>query len=304
MQFIKFLLKRIITIIPVLFGVTFLVYVLMTVAPGNSERTALNKARTPEERQAVIERYGMDDPMIVRYARMMRSLFRDDSGRASRIITKMRVHLPHSLRLCLTALAASIVLALPLGIFAAIKQNTFFDGMSMLISLLGVSMPNFWLGIMIMLVFGLHLGWFPTSGSSEPIHIVMPAATLAFINMAAIARITRSSTLEVIRQDYIRTARAKGVPEHKIIWRHVLKNALIPTITVAGVQLGELLSSTIIIENIFAWPGVGRLLIQAINSRDMSMMIACVMIFAVCVSVINLVVDLLYAVIDPRISLN
>ncbi len=301
---IKFIAKRIATIIPVIFGVTFFVYVLMTVAPGNPELTPLRKITDEAQKEQMREELGLNDPMIVRYFRMMRGLFRDESGKASRILFKMRVHLPKSLILCFTALAISVVLAIPLGIMAAIKQNTFADGFCMIISLIGVSIPNFWLALLIMIVFGLHLGWFPTCGSTQPIHIVMPAATLAFINMASIARVTRSSMLEVIRQDYIRTARAKGVPERNIIKRHELKNALIPTVTVVGIQLGELLSSTIIIENIFAWPGVGRLLIQAINSRDMPMMIACVMVFAVCVSLINLCVDIIYSLIDPRISIK
>lgn len=301
---LKFIAKRIVTIIPVLFGVTFLVYLLMTVAPGNPELVPLRKITDEEQKEQMREKLGLNDPIIVRYFRMMKGLFRDESGKASHIIYKMKAHLPKSLKLCFTALAISVVLALPLGVMAAIKQNTFVDGFCMVVSLIGVSIPSFWLALLIMLAFGLHLGWFPTSGSTLPIHIVMPAATLAFINMASIARVTRSSMLEVIRQDYIRTARAKGVSEINIIKKHELKNALIPTVTVVGIQLGELLSSTIIIENIFAWPGVGRLLIQAINSRDMSMMIACVMIFAVCVSVINLCVDIIYSLIDPRISIN
>lgn len=301
---LKFIAKRVATIIPVLFGVTFLVYLLMTVAPGNPELAPLRRITDEAQKEEMREKLGLNDPLIVRYFRMMKSLFRDESGKASNIIYKMKVHLPNSLKLCFTALAISVVLALPLGVVAAIKQNTFADGFCMAVSLLGVSIPNFWLALLIMIVFGLHLGWFPTCGSTEPIHIVMPAATLAFINMASIARVTRSSMLEVIRQDYIRTARAKGVPEKYIIRRHELKNALIPTVTVVGIQLGELLSGTIIIEHFFAWPGVGRLLIQAINGRDMPMMIACVMIFAVCVFLINLCVDIIYSLIDPRISIE
>lgn len=301
---LKFIIKRIITIIPVLFGVTFMVYLLMTIAPGNPELAPLRKLETQAEKEQKREELGLNDPILVRYFRMMKGLLMDSSGKASSIVTKMKVHLPKSLQLCFVSLVISVVLALPLGMLAAVKQNTLFDGLSMVVSLIGVSMPNFWLGLILMIVFALNLGWFPTSGSSTPMHIVLPAATLAFINMAAIARVTRSSMLEVIRQDYIRTARSKGVPERKIITKHALKNALIPTITVIGIQLGELLSSTIIIENIYAWPGVGRLLMQAIDSRDMSMMIACVMIFAVCVSLINLCVDILYSLIDPRISVN
>ena len=300
---IKFIVKRILTIVPVLLGVTFLVYLLMTIAPGNPEVAPLRKVTDPEEKEQLKEELGLNDPILVRYVRMMKGMFVDESGAVSDIIFKMKVFLPNSLKLCFTALAISVVLALPLGIIAAVKQNTLFDGACMVVSLVGVSMPNFWLALILMIVFALNLGWFPTSGSPEPIHMVLPAATLALINMASIARVTRSSMLEVIRQDYIRTAQAKGVPYNRVIKKHALKNALIPTITVVGVQLGELLSSTIIIENIFAWPGIGRQLMQAIDSRDMSTMIACVMVFAVFVSLINMCVDILYSIIDPRISI-
>lgn len=305
---LTFILRRLLTIIPVLFGVTFSVYVLMTVAPGNPEMAPLRKIDDPVLREQKIEELGLNDPILVRYGRMMKKMFVDEAAemdsKYSGIVNKMRVHLPKSLQLCFTALFFSVVLALPLGIFAAIKQNTLFDGLCMAISLIGVSMPNFWLGLLLMIWFALKLGWFPTAGSETLSHLVLPAATLAFINMAAIARVTRSSMLEVIRQDYVRTARAKGVSERRVIIHHVLRNAMLPTITVIGIQLGELLSNTIIIENIYAWPGVGRLLIQAINSREMSMMIACVMIFAVFVSLINLCVDILYSLIDPRIKFD
>jgi len=302
-----FIVRRLVTIIPVLFGVTFLVYTLMTLAPGNPEMIPLRKITDPVEREQKMEELGLNDPMIVRYGRMMKKWFTEEVNEYdeySGILTKMKVHLPKSLQLCITSLFFSVVLALPLGVFAAIKQNTIFDGLCMAISLVGVSMPNFWMGLLMMIWFALKLGWFPTAGSETLAHLVLPAATLAFINMAAIARVTRSSVLEVIRQDYVRTARAKGVSERRVITHHVLRNAMLPTITVIGIQLGELLSNTIIIENIYAWPGVGRLLIQAINSREMSMMIACVMIFAIAVSLINLLVDILYSLIDPRISIQ
>lgn len=304
---LTFIVRRLLTIIPVIFGVTFLVYVLMTVAPGNPERAPLRKIDDPVLRAQMEEELGLNDPMIVRYCRMMKKMVEKESeeqGPYSGIIAKMRVHLPKSLQLCCTSLFFSVLLALPLGIYAAIRQNTLFDGLCMAVSLIGVSMPNFWLGLLLMIWFALNLGWFPTAGSETLAHLVLPAATLAFINMAAIARVTRSSMLEVIRQDYVRTARAKGVSERRIIIHHVLRNAMLPTITVIGIQLGEMLSNTIVIENIYAWPGVGRLLIQAINSREMSMMIACVMIFAVCVSLINLLVDILYSLIDPRITIQ
>ncbi|MBQ9967005.1 MAG: ABC transporter permease [Clostridia bacterium] len=301
---IKFVFKRLLYLVPVIFGVTFMVYLLMTIASGNPEEAPLRGILDEELKEAKREELGLNDPILVRYGRMLKKLFSLDHDRQGSLAHKMSVHLPKSLMLCFTALFFSVVLALPLGIIAALKQNTLFDGVCMVISLIGVSMPNFWLGLMMMIVFALEMNLLPTSGSDTWAHLVLPAATLAFINMAAISRSIRSSVLEVVRQDYIRTARAKGVPYGMIVRRHILRNALIPTVTVIGIQLGELLSGTIVIENIYAWPGVGRLLIQAINSRDMSMMIACVIVFAVFVSFINLFVDILYSLIDPRISLN
>ncbi len=301
---VKFIGKRILSIIPVLFGVTFLVYLLVKMAPGNPELTPLRRAETPEEKAQMREELGLNDPILVQYARMMQRVFFSESK--SSIVTreKLAAHLPRTIQLSMTALVFSIIFALPLGLIAAIKQNTLFDGLSMTISLIGVSMPNFWLGIMLMILFTLKLKWLPSAGSATPQHIILPAMTLAVINMGAISRVTRSSVLEVIRQDYVRTARAKGSPQRAVIRKHVLRNALIPTVTVLGIQLGELLSGAIIVENVFAWPGVGRLLMLAIESRDITMMIGCVTIFALFISVINLIVDMLYSALDPRIQRN
>lgn len=290
-------MKRLVILLPVLFGATFIVYLLFYFAPGNPDRSAVRRAATPEQAELVREARGMNDPLIVQYARKMKDTFDKDSF----VRIQLGVRLPKTIKLTLAAGLLTLVLSVPIGVWAAVKQNTIFDNASMLVSFFGVSMPNFWLGMLVLLVFGLHLGWFPTSGSMTFSSLVMPAFTLAFGNMAFISRITRSSMLETIRQDYITTARSKGQPYGVVIRRHALPNALIPIITVMGLRLCEVFCGSILVELIFSWPGIGRLLVDAVNERDFSMILGCVITFAFCFSIINLVVDLLYVVVDPRI---
>lgn len=293
----KYVLKRLIIMVPVLFGATFIVYLLFYFAPGNADRSAVRKAATPEIAEQIREARGMNDPIIVQYGRTMKQIFAKDSF----VRVQLGVRLPKTIKLTVSAGLVALVLSLPIGVFAAIKQNTLFDGVSMLISFFGVSMPNFWLGMLMMLFFSLKLGWFPTSGSLTMSSLVLPSFTLAFGNMAFISRITRSSMLETIRQDYITTARAKGQPYNVVIRKHALRNALIPITTVMGLRLCELFSGSILVELVFSWPGIGRLLVDAINERDFPMILGCVITFAFCFSIINLVVDLLYVLFDPRI---
>lgn len=290
-------MKRLVILLPVLFGATFIVYLLFYFAPGNPDRSAVRRAATPEQAELVREARGMNDPLIVQYARKMKDTFDKDSF----VRIQLGVRLPKTIKLTLAAGLLTLVLSVPIGVWAAVKQNTIFDNASMLVSFFGVSMPNFWLGMLVLLVFGLHLGWFPTSGSMTFSSLVMPAFTLAFGNMAFISRITRSSMLETIRQDYITTARSKGQPYGAVIRRHALPNALIPIITVMGLRLCEVFCGSILVELILSWPGIGRLLVDAVNERDFSMILGCVITFAFCFSIINLVVDLLYVVVDPRI---
>ncbi len=293
----KYVLKRLIIMIPVLFGATFIVYLLFYFAPGNADRSAVRKAATPEIAEQIREARGMNDPIIIQYGRSMKQIFAKDSF----VRIQLGVRLPKTIKLTVAAGLVALLLSLPIGVFAAIKQNTLFDGVSMLISFFGVSMPNFWLGMLMMLFFSLKLGWFPTSGSLTMSSLVLPSFTLAFGNMAFISRITRSSMLETIRQDYITTARAKGQPYNTVIRKHALRNALIPITTVMGLRLCELFSGSILVELVFSWPGIGRLLVDAINERDFPMILGCVITFAFCFSIINLAVDLLYVVFDPRI---
>lgn len=295
----KYILKRILMVIPVLICVTFLVYLMMRWAPGDPNKAALVGVTDPVEIEEIREANGLNDPIIVQYGRSMYNLF---FGEKDRVRVQVLGRLPYTLKLAATAIIVAVALALPLGIFAAIHQNSLFDGFSMFVSLIGVSAPNFWLGMLIILFFGLKLGWFPTSGSQGLETLVMPAFTLGFCNMGFISRISRSSMLEVIRQDYIRTVQAKGMPHGMMIRKHALPNALIPIITSAGVQLCELISGAIMVEYIFAWPGIGRLLVDAIQSREIPMILGCVIAFAVCFSLVNLLVDILYVFFDPRIK--
>lgn len=303
---IKFIIKRLLSLIPVILGVTFFVFMVMQLAPGDAAKLLLGEGATQEQVEELREEMGLNDPVIVQYVRYMVNFCKGDLGTS--YATKRPVadevfsRFPYTFNLSIVAGIVSILLAIPLGILAAVKQNTFFDNISMVISLVGVSMPIFWLALLLVLAFSLNLGWFPVQGADGWKSYVLPAISLGFMNMASIARTTRSSMLETVRQDYIRTARAKGVPKRDAIVKHAFENALIPTITVCGIQLGQLLGGSVLTETVFAWPGIGRLMVQSISSRDVPMVLGCMVVMTVCFSVVNLLVDLLYAFVDPRIK--
>lgn len=302
----KFIAKRLVSMIPVLLGVTLIIYLIMSMAPGDPAKVILGEQATPEQIAELRADMGLDDPVLVQYARYIMGLCRGTMGTSYNsgieCSTEIMARFPNTLRLAAVSVVISVVLALPLGVLAAVKQNSLFDGVSMIVALIGISMPVFWLGMLLILFFSLRLGWFPSSGSEGWKSLVLPAVTLGFQHMASIARVTRSSMLEVIRQDYIRTARAKGVSENKVITKHALKNALIPTITVIGLQIGGMLGGSVMTESVFAWPGIGRLMVQSINRRDIPMVLGCVMMFSVSFSIVNLIVDVLYGFVDPRIK--
>lgn len=302
----KFIVKRLIAMVPVLLGVTLIIYLIMNMAPGDPAKVILGEQATPEQIAALREEMHLNDPVLIQYARYILNLLRGDMGTSYNsglnCATEIFARFPNTLRLTITAVSLSIILALPIGILAAVHQNSVFDGVSMFVALLGLSMPVFWLGMLLILLFSLRLGWLPSSGSEGFKSLVLPGVTLGFQHMAAIARVTRSSMLEVIRADYIRTARAKGVSENKVITKHALKNALIPTVTVIGIQFGGMLGGSVMTESVFAWPGIGRLMVQSINKRDIPMVLGCVIMFSVSFSIVNLIVDILYGFIDPRIK--
>ena len=302
----KFVLKRLLMLIPVLIGVTLLVFLILNMAPGDPAKVILGEQATPEQIAELREQMGLNDPVLVQYGRYIVKLVQGDMGDSYKtkgpVSEEVFNRFPNTIQLTVAAMLIAIVVAIPLGVIAAVKQNTIFDGVSMIIALIGVSMPIFWLGLLLILLFSLRLGWFPVSGKSGFSSIVLPAIALGFNHMASIARTTRSSMLETIRQDYIRTVRAKGVAHGVVIRKHALKNALIPVITVIGLQIGYMLGGSVLTETVFAWPGVGRLMVDSINGRDIPMVMGCIILVCATFSLVNLAVDILYGFVDPRIK--
>jgi peptide/nickel transport system permease protein len=303
---LKYIVRRILVIVPVLIGVTFLVFMIMKLAPGDPARLILGENANAEEIHALREKMGLNDPILLQYGKYMANLFRGDMGTSyitkRPVAAEMASRFPYTLKLALVSAAVSILIAIPLGIVAAVKQNTIFDNASMVVSLVGISMPAFWMALMLMLFFSLRLKWFPVQGASGGWKsYVLPSIAIGFMNMAAIARTTRSSMLETIRQDYIRTARSKGIAKSEVVLCHAFQNALIPTVTVIGVQLGQLIGGAVLTETVFAWPGLGRLMVQSVNARDVPMILGCMVVLSASFSLINLVVDLLYGFFDPRV---
>ncbi|MDO5016419.1 MAG: ABC transporter permease [Eubacteriales bacterium] len=301
----RYILKRILTLIPVLLGVTLLVFLILSLAPGDPAKTILGEMATPEAIEQLREEMGLNDPILVQYGRYMGNLIRGDFGISYKtkvgVVEEIGARFPTTMKVAFSAIIIAIVLAIPLGIVAAVKQNTLVDGLSMFIALLGVSIPIFWFSMLLIQLFSVKLGWFPVQGTGTWKHYVLPGLALGFQSMASIARITRSSMLEVIRQDYITTARAKGLPQGRVIRHHALPNALIPTITVTGLQIGSLLAGAVMTETVFGLPGIGRYMVQSIEGRDTPAIMGCIIVFTVVFTLVNLIVDLLYGLVDPRI---
>ena len=303
---LKYIIRRIIAMIPVVIGITFLVFMIMQLAPGDPVQMILGDNASPEAVEAMRDEMGLNDNVLVQYGRYLVNLVQGDMGTSyvnkRPVADEVFSRVPATFKLAAVAAVVSIVIAIPLGILAAIKQNTLFDHSSMVVSLIGISMPAFWLALMLMLLFSLKLGWLPAQGAKDGWRsYVLPSIAIGFMQMAAIARTTRSSMLETIRQDYIRTARSKGITEREVIFHHSFRNALIPTVTIVGVQLGGLLGGAVLTETVFAWPGLGRLVVQAVNGRDVPVVLGCIVVLSVGFSIVNLVVDLLYGCIDPRV---
>ena len=303
---VKYIAKRVLMMIPVLLGVILLVFFIMNLASGNAVLLILGENATEEAVAVKTRELGLDRPILVRYAAYVADLVRGDMGTSyfsSRSVAEeVLSRFPATLKLAVVSAIISTLLAIPLGIFAAVRQNTLFDNFSMILSLVGNSMPAFWLALMLMMLFAEKLGWLPAQGMNDGWRsYVLPAVSIGFINMAAIARTTRSTMLETVRQDYIRTARAKGVDEDVVVMDHAFPNALIPTITVIGVQFGNLLGGAILVETVFAWPGLGRLMVQSVNNRDVPLVLGCIVILSISYSVVNLLVDLVYGFVDPRV---
>lgn len=308
----KYIAKRILLMIPVLLGVIFVVFFIMSLSPVNPAELILGDGATPESIAQMEEELGLNDPLLVRYANYVFDLLHGDLGLAYKnrlsVSDQVMERLPNTLILSVTSMVVALLLGIPLGILSAKHQNKFIDNFTMVTALVGISMPLFWLGLLLVLLFSVHLGWLPSSGLNTDSFgdlvksLILPTITLTTLPTAMITRMTRSSVLEIIRQDYIDTARSKGVKESVITVQHMLRNALIPIITIAGLQFGSLLSGAILTETVFSWPGIGRLTVEAIKMKDTQLVLGCVVFISIMFSLINLLVDILYAFVDPRIK--
>jgi len=291
----------------VVFGVCTLVFLLIHLVPGDPVEAMLGESARPADRTALREALGLDRPVGEQYLAYLGRLVRLDLGQSFQfqrpVADLLAERMPPTLELAGAALVLALVLAVPLGVLAARNRGGLLDSGAMGFSLLGISIPNFWLGPLLILVFSLWLGWTPVSGRDGPASLILPAVTLGTGLAAILARMVRSSVLEVLEEDYVRTARAKGLSEAAVLWRHALRNAWLPVLTLVGLQLGGLLGGAVITETVFAWPGVGSLLVEAIQNRDYPVVQASVLLVSLAYVLVNTLTDLVYARVDPRIRL-
>jgi len=332
----NYIIKRLLNLLPVLLGITLLVFLFLHLIPGDPATVLLGERATPEQVEALREQLGLNQPLPLQYLTFINNLLHLDFGSSIisgiPIIDEIKTRFPATFELSLAAMIVAVILGIPAGIVAAVYKNHPADNLTMIGSLLGVSMPVYWLGLLLIYLFAITLNWFPPSGrisieaglNFQPItgfylldailkfdinllqdvlaHLILPALTLGTIPLAILARITRSSLLEVLSQDYIRTARAKGIPEHWVILRHGLKNALLPVVTIIGLQFGTLLGGAILTETIFSWPGIGSWIYEGILARDYPVVQGGVVVVSVIFVLVNLLVDISYALFDPRIK--
>lgn len=312
-----YIVKRLLLLVPLLFGMSLVVFALVNIIPGDPIviMVGQNPQLPPDPRVVaqLRQQYGLDQPLHRQYLVFLGNLIRGDLGTSIQIqqpvLSLILERFPATLWLTGAALVVSVAIGLPVGVLSAVRPYSWVDSLALVGAMVGVAMPNFWLGLVLMLLFSLHLGWLPVAGMGSwadgagtfLAHLVMPAVTLGSGLAALLTRITRSTMLDVLQMDFVRTARAKGLPRRAVVSRHALANALLPILTVVGVQLGYLLGGTVVVETIFAWPGIGRLAVNAIWQRDLPLIQGTVLVFAVLFVLTNLVVDLLYAYFDPRV---
>lgn len=301
----QYTLRRILIALPAIFGVIVVVFAMVRLAPGDPAVMLAGEFADQETIERIRERFGLDRSMPEQFATFVGNLAQGDLGRSTRtnrLVTEdLAQFFPNTLELALGAILVALAIGIPAGIVSAIKRNTWVDATVTFVALLGVSMPVFWFGLLAILFFSVELGWFPVAGRGSFAHLVLPAITLGVSSTAIIARMTRSSMLEVLDQDYVRTARAKGVQARSLIAKHALRNALVPVVTIGGLEFGRLLAGAVLTETVFTWPGVGRLLVDSILARDYPVVQGAVLVIAISFILVNLLVDLVYGVIDPRI---
>lgn len=296
-------------LIPVLFGVSLIVFSIMQLTPGDPALLALGEFAPPEQLERLREQLGLNDPPHIQYIRWVTRAVQLDLGESIRskrpVVEEIAARLPATGELALYAVTLAALIGIPVGVISATKPNSFLDNIVTVIALAGVSMPVFWQGLMLIIFFSVNLGVLPASGRLGGWeHLVLPVITLGTSAAASITRMTRATMLEAIQQDYVRTARAKGLAERAVVFRHTLRNALIPVVTIIGLELGGLLAGAVVTETLFAWPGIGRLAVDAIRTKDFPLIQGVIMTFAVVYVAVNLVVDLIYAFLDPRLRVR
>ena len=303
---IRYVLKRLVLMIPTILLTSLLIFWAMSLTGGDPVMTMLPENATLEQQEALRDSLGLNDPFFVQYFRYIGGMLTGDMGTS--YVTKLDVfnvfmgRLPMTLALGGTALIISVLISIPLGIWTALNQNTWKDTLGTVFALFGVSMPNFWLGLMLIIIFSVSLGWLPTGGSNGIKYLILPATTVGLGLAALITRTTRSAMLDVLRQDYMTTAKAKGASYKRVIYRHGLRNAMIPIVTAIGMQFSLVMTGSALAETVFSWPGIGSLVVQSINKRDTPMVTGSIILCCVLMALINLLVDIIYAFCDPRIK--
>jgi peptide/nickel transport system permease protein len=302
---LRFLARRLLLTVPVLLGVATLVFSLIHLIPGDPAMAMLGETASPQDVAELRTRLGLDRPLLEQYGRFLGGALRGDLGTSLRtgepVGGQILERMPATIELAAAAMIVAILIAIPIGIVAAVWRGTAVDHAAMTLALAGISIPNFWLGPLLAIVFAIELGWLPVSGRGTLAHLVLPAISLGVALAAILARMTRASLLEELREQYVQAARARGVSRSRAVVRHAFRNSLIPVVTLLGLQFGAVLTGAVITETIFAWPGIGRLLIQSISFRDYPLVQGCILLIAVTYVGVNLLTDLAYGVLDPRI---
>jgi peptide/nickel transport system permease protein len=302
---LSYLIKRIFSTIPVLIGISLLLFFMLRMLPGDPAQVLAGQMATPEEIENIRHQLGLDRPIYEQYAAYLSRLARLDLGRSARtqnpVLDEIWARLPNTLLLAVVAIGLACILGIPAGIISAVRPYSWIDYVVTISALFGMSMPVFWLGLMLVVVFSIILKWLPAGGTGSWQHVVLPSITLAAFVVAFIARMTRSTMIETLSQDFTTTARSKGLQERVVVIKHALKNAMIPIITVVGLQFGLLLGGAVLTETVFAWPGLGRLIVDSILARDYPVIQGAILMFGLLYIMVNLVVDMIYALVDPRI---
>jgi ABC-type dipeptide/oligopeptide/nickel transport system permease component len=305
---LKYIIKKLIMMIPVVIGMTIIVFSILYFAPGDPVHLIVGPNVTPEVYESIRQKYGLDQPFAVQYLRFMKSVVEGDLGfsilQQRPVVDMIKERLPVTLQIGFIGLIITFIIAVPAGVIAAVNRNTVIDYFCMTGALLGIALPTFWFGMLLMYVFAYKLRWFPISGYGTIKHLILPCFAIGLTNAAITARMVRSSMLEVLKQDYVRTARSKGLRERVVIYQHALKNAMIPIITLMGLRLGWIIGGSVMLEIIFSIPGIGRLMVDSILARDYPVVQGSMIVLTSSIILANILADILYAVVDPRIRYN